>query len=244
MYLTIDIGNSRVKTALFKGSKISHAKVHENFDLTILKSVAVKGVTHVIVCAVIGCPAEWKTFLKANFKLLELTNKTLLPIKNNYGTPDTLGKDRLSCAVASHTLFPKNNVLCINAGTCITYDFTDSKGVYHGGAISPGLSMRFKALHTFTGRLPLIEPDSTFNVLVGKTTKQSILTGVQQGMLKEIEAFITAYKKDHKSLQIVVTGGSLPWLKKHLTGKINYEPFFTLKGLNVILALSVTQPNA
>jgi type III pantothenate kinase len=244
MYLTIDIGNSRVKTALFKGSKISHPTIHENFNLAVLQSVAVKGITHVIVCSVRDYPAEWKNFLKANFRLTELTDKTPVPIKNTYATPATLGKDRLSCAVASHAMFPHKNVLCINAGTCITYDFTDSKGVYHGGAISPGLNMRFKALHTFTGRLPLIEPDSTFKTLVGKTTKQSILSGVQQGMVREIEGIINVYKKAHNGLQIVVTGGSLPWLKKHLTGKINFEPFFTLKGLNVILALSVTQPNA
>jgi type III pantothenate kinase len=238
MNLAIDIGNSRVKTAVFKGNKISAATVHEVFDLKKLKAITGKGIKNVIVCAVKDYPAEWKHYLKQNFHFIELTDKTPIPIKNNYATPKTLGKDRLASAVAAHSISPNKNVLTINAGTCIIYDFIDSTGVYHGGSISPGLEMRFKALHTFTGRLPLIEAGQKFSGLVGKTTEQSILSGVQQGMIKEIEGIIEAYKKSFKGLQILVTGGSSPWLEKHLTGKINMEPFLTLKGLNVILALS------
>ena len=241
MNLTIDIGNSRVKTAVFNGSKISEAAVHKNFDLKKLKSVAHKGIKNVIVCTVKDYPADWKKYLKTNFNFTELSDKTPVPVKNKYATPQTLGKDRLASAVAAHSLFPRKNVLVINAGTCITYDFVDSKGAYLGGSISPGLEMRFKALHTFTGRLPLVEADEKNSVLVGKTTKESILSGVQQGIIKEIEGIILAYEKTFKGLQIIVTGGNSPWLKKHLAGKINIEPFLTLKGLNVILAFSQTQ---
>jgi type III pantothenate kinase len=241
MNLTIDIGNSRVKTAVFKGTAISKATVHENFDLKKLKAVAHKGIQNVIVCTVKDYPAEWKTFLKKNFNFIELSDKTPVPIKNNYATPATLGKDRLASAVAANSILPGKNVLAINAGTCITYDFVDSKGVYHGGSISPGVEMRFKALHTFTGRLPLVETEEKISALVGKTTKQSILSGVQQGILKEIEGVIGEYKKSFNNLQILITGGSSPWLKKHLAVKINMEPFLTLKGLNVILAFSHTQ---
>jgi type III pantothenate kinase len=118
----------------------------------------------------------------------------------------------------------------------LPYDFTDKNGVYKGGSISPGLEMRFKALHTFTGRLPLIEADTKYTGLVGKTTEQSIRTGAQQGMLKEIEGIITAYKGKYSNLQIIISGGSMLWLKASLKGKINLQPFLTLKGLNVILA--------
>jgi type III pantothenate kinase len=119
----------------------------------------------------------------------------------------------------------------------------DNKGVYQGGAISPGLDMRFKALHTFTGRLPLIEADTKFTALVGKTTQQSILAGAQQGMLKEIEGIIEAYKAKYKNLHVIMSGGSLPWLEKSLTPKINPQPFLVLKGLNVILASSFQNQN-
>jgi type III pantothenate kinase len=206
-----------------------------------LKAVTHKGIRNVIACTVKDYPAEWKTYLKKNFNFIELTDKTPVPVKNKYATPNTLGKDRLASAVAASSIFPGRNVLTINAGTCITYDFIDSKGVYHGGSISPGIEMRFKALHTFTGRLPLVEVEEKISALVGKTTKQSILSGVQQGILKEIEGIIQEYKKSFNNLQILVTGGSSVWLKKHLAAKINIEPFLTLKGLNVILAFSHTQ---
>ena len=153
-----------------------------------------------------------------------------------YLTPATLGKDRLAAAVGANSLYPGKNVLSISAGTCITYDFVDTSNTYKGGAISPGLDMRFKALHTFTGRLPLIEPDTKFKKLLGKTTEESMRIGAQLGMLKEVEGAINEYKQAFKDLQIIVSGGSAEWLKKNLQVKINTQPFLALKGLNVILA--------
>ena len=236
MNLTIDIGNTSVKTAVFKGNKISEASVHSGFDLKKLKAVAHKGITNVIVCAVKDYPLEWEKYLAANFNFIELNEKTHVPIKNTYLNPANLGKDRLASAVGSNTIFPGKNVLAINAGTCITYDFVDKTGVYKGGSISPGLEMRFKAMHTFTGRLPLVKPDTKFKGLMGKSTKESLLAGAQQGMLKEIEGMIAAYKAKYPNLQIIMAGGSLLWLKGSLSVKINPQPFLTLKGLNVILA--------
>jgi len=236
MNLTIDIGNTSVKTAVFNGGKMSEAAVHKAFDFKALKVVAHKGIVNVILCTVKAYPIEWKKYLADNFNFIEFGDKIPVPIKNNYKTPGTLGKDRLACAVAANALFPGKNVLTINAGTCITYDLVDKKGVYQGGAISPGLEMRFKAMHTFTDRLPLIEADTKFKALVGKTTEQSMRIGAQQGMLREIEGTIAAYKSKYPGLQIILSGGSHQWLKASLKGKINSQPFLTLKGLNVILA--------
>jgi type III pantothenate kinase len=244
MNLAIDIGNTSVKTAVFKGTKISEALAHSNFDLKRLKAVAHKGIVNVIVCAVKDYPVEWKKYLSSNFNFIELDEKTAVPIKNAYLNPSTLGKDRLASAIGSNAIFPGKNVLAINAGTCITYDFVDKNGVYKGGSISPGLEMRFKAMHTFTGRLPLIEADTNYKEIVGRTTEQSIRAGAQQGMLKEVEGIISAYKSKYPDLQIIVSGGSLPWLKKSLKGKINSEPFLTLKGLNVILASCLSKKKA
>jgi len=245
MNLAIDIGNTHVKTALFKGDIMTKAVVHKSFTLDTLRAIVVKnaGIRNAIICAVKDYPAEWKNYLKTQFNFIELSANTSVPIKNNYGTPATLGKDRLATAVAAKYILPEKNVLAVNAGTCITYDFVDNKGVYQGGAISPGLDMRFKALHTFTGRLPLIEADTKFTALVGKTTQQSILAGAQQGMLKEIEGIIEAYKAKYKNLHVIMSGGSLPWLEKSLTPKINPQPFLVLKGLNVILASSFQNQN-
>ncbi|MGP8214643.1 MAG: type III pantothenate kinase [Bacteroidia bacterium] len=246
MNLTIDIGNTSVKTALFKGNKISKATVHHSFNLSTLKAIAgkKKGIQNVIVCSVKDYPIEWKNYLDENFNFIELDEKTPVPIKNEYLNPSTLGKDRLAAAVGSTAIFPGKNILAINAGTCITYDFVDKKGVYRGGSISPGLDMRFKAMHTFTRRLPLLKADTKYSGLIGKTTEQSMRSGAQQGMLKEIEGIINAYRGKYPDLQIIISGGSLPWLKKSLKAKINSQPFLTLKGLNVILASCLLKKKA
>ncbi|HWY97456.1 MAG TPA: type III pantothenate kinase [Bacteroidia bacterium] len=236
MNLIIDIGNTSVKTALFNGNKISQAKVHSAFTFNTLKAISTKGIENVILCTVKDYPVEWKNYLQKNFNFIELNEKTPVPIKNDYRDKATLGKDRLASAVAANNIYPGKNVLAINAGTCITCDFVDKNGVYKGGSISPGLEMRFKAMHTFTGRLPLLKPDTKFKGLVGKTTKESMLAGAQQGMLKEIEGIIAAYTSKYPNLQIIMSGGSLLWLKASLSMKINSQPFLTLKGLNVILA--------
>jgi len=238
MNLTIDIGNTNVKTALFKGDEIFKAAVYHSFDLTKLKKIAQgkEAIENVILCTVKNYPTEWKKYLQGHFNFHELSEKTLLPIKNEYLSPASLGKDRLASAVGAYSIYPGKNALVINAGTCITYDIVDSKGAYKGGAISPGLEMRFKALHTFTGRLPLIEADTNYKSMLGKTTEQSIRVGAQQGMVKEIEGMIKTYKSTYKNLQIIVSGGSMEWLEQSLQEKINLQPFVTLKGLNVILA--------
>ncbi|HXB11561.1 MAG TPA: type III pantothenate kinase [Bacteroidia bacterium] len=245
MNLVIDIGNSRVKAGVFADNRLVANITYETFSIKSFELFTKKHtrIKDAIVCTVTDYPAGLIAFLKKNFNLIELSEKTILPFSNNYKTPKTLGKDRLAVIAGAQHLLPGKNALVINAGTCITYDFIDNKGVYQGGSISPGLEMRFKALHTFTGRLPLIEADSTYKELVGKTTKDSILSGVQQGIVKEIEGIVEAYKKRLKGLQIILTGGWHKWLKNQLGSKIISEPYLTLTGLNVILMLCQTQPN-
>ncbi len=245
MNLVIDIGNSRVKAGVFAGNRLVSSIAYESFNIKAFQLFVKKytAIKNAIVCTVTDYPTGLMTFLKRNFKLIELSDKAPLPFRNNYKTPKTLGKDRLAVVAGAQHLLPGKNALVINAGTCITYDFIDGKGVYQGGSISPGLEMRFKALHTFTGRLPLIEADSTFKEFVGKTTKESILSGVQQGVVKEIEGITEAYKKRFKGLQVILSGGWHNWLKNQLGNKIISEPYLTLTGLNVILMLCQTQPN-
>src|SRR5580704_13326614 len=141
MNLTIDIGNTSVKTALFRGNKISKASLHSSFTLSTLKEIVTNnaGIESVILCTVRDYPEEWRSYLN-RFRFIELTEKTPIPIKNAYLTPATLGKDRLAAAAGANAIYPGKNVLSITAGTCIIYDLV-TKGVYKGGAISPGLYM-------------------------------------------------------------------------------------------------------
>jgi len=240
MNLTIDIGNSRIKAAVFNNERlVANCTVQSAKELyAFIKKYS--GIKTAIVSSTTDYPAGFTSLFGKKIKLTELSEKTPLPFSNAYKTPKTLGKDRIAAIAGAWHILPKKNILVVNAGTCITYDFIHKNGVYHGGAISPGLDIRFKALHTFTGRLPLIGADTTFTQLTGKTTEESILTGVQQGMTEEIQGFIRAYSKKYSGLQVIITGGSHSWLKTRLSGKIISEPFLTLKGLNVLLPFNIT----
>lgn len=169
---------------------------------------------------------------------MELNEKTKLPLKNRYKTPGTLGKDRLATAVGANYLFPSRNVLAIDAGTCIKYDFVNSKNEYLGGAISPGLDMRFKALHHFTAHLPQLKKMKTANVnLIGRTTRDSILSGVQNGAIAEISGMIKCYQDKYENVHVILTGGDSVFIRTLVSEKnrIFAAPDLTLLGLNVIL---------
>jgi len=174
-------------------------------------------------------------FLSENFEVfLELDALTELPIENLYETPGTLGKDRLAAAVGANELFPDQNLLVIDAGTAITYDLVSEKNQFIGGNISPGLEMRFKALHQFTGKLPLINQSEDFQT-IGRNTTDAIRAGVQNGILYEIEQTIDIFNRNYQNLQIIMTGGDSNFFDK----KLNYSIFvhfnLTLIGLNRIL---------
>jgi type III pantothenate kinase len=149
-----------------------------------------------------------------------------------------LGADRLTLAVAAHHLYGSSPVLVIGAGTCITYDFIEG-GSYYGGAISPGITMRFRALHHYTARLPEIDWTSysrdVFDYLTGTDSQGSILSGVLNGTLKEIDGTIEAYRHRYSGLKVAVTGGDMDFLVKNLKNDIFARPDMVLEGLNYIL---------
>jgi len=238
MNLTIDIGNSRVKTGVFVGTRLVKSKTHEVFNLSVLKSIfkETPGIENTILCSVKKYPLALKHFLSSHSRFVELTYQTPVPVKMAYKTPKTLGMDRLAAACGAYSLYKGKNILIINAGTCMVYDFITNKGVYKGGSISPGMEMRYKALHTFTGALPLIVPGMNFKKLTGTTTEESIRSGVQYGMVKEVEGIIGGYRATYKNITVLLTGGSASWLLKSLKMEIKSEPFLVLTGLNVILS--------
>lgn len=188
-----------------------------------------------IVSTVKPYDEELKQFLTENFdQFIELDQNTPVPIENRYETPETLGKDRLAAAIGANEIFPDQNLLIIDAGTAITYDFVSEKNQYLGGNISPGLEMRFKALNQFTGSLPLINYSNEYQK-IGKNTTDAIRAGVQNGIIYEIDQTIDFFNRNYQNLQIIMTGGDSNFFDK----KLNYSIFvhfnLTLIGLNRIL---------
>jgi len=193
-----------------------------------------KNISSVIISSVKEVPVEIINYLKKNYSFIELSALTTIPIINLYKTPETLGKDRLASVVAAYSLYCGENVLVVDAGTCITYDIVNAKGEYYGGSISPGLNMRFKALHTFTGKLPLVSLIN-FNELIGTDTNKSILSGVINGITAEADAIIERYKKYYSPLKIIICGGDAQFLVDRLKNIIFAVPELVLIGLNEIL---------
>jgi type III pantothenate kinase len=159
---------------------------------------------------------------------------------NAYATPKTLGNDRIALVSAASKLYPSQNVLVIDVGTCITFDIINSENQYLGGAISPGLQMRYRALNTFTENLPLLEPQEEVN-LIGNTTMMSMHSGVIFGIISEIDGVISMYKSQYKDLTIILTGGDSVFLCKRLKNSIFANSNFLLEGLNYILEFNKSQ---
>ncbi|MCL4160212.1 UNVERIFIED_CONTAM: hypothetical protein GTU68_064981, partial [Idotea baltica] len=157
-----------------------------------------------------------------------------IPFKNLYSTPKTLGIDRIALVCASVEQFPDKNVLIIDAGTCITFDFITNKNHYLGGAISPGIRMRYKSLHKFTANLPLLDTKKP-KKSIGNSTANSMHSGVVQGVLFEIDGAIQKYKLKYPDLTVILTGGDTNFLSKQLKSSIFANSNFLLEGLNYLL---------
>lgn len=239
MKLIIDIGNTFTKTAVFQEDIIIWKKTSSKLTIEIFYEIFSKyDVKSCIISNVRENIFQFEDFLKSKMHVFVLDHKTPLPFINLYSTPNTLGRDRMAGIAAAAKIFPKKNVLVIDAGTSITYDFINSKNEYLGGGISLGLSMRFKALNEFTGKLPLIKfNDDDINIpkLIGQNTETSILSGVVIGFVKEIEGIINDYKSLNNQLKIIVTGGDHKYFDKLLKYKTFAAPYLVLNGLKGIL---------
>lgn len=191
------------------------------------------GCNHTLVSSVIPFSQSERKKILAVPGLRFLTSATELPIRNLYLTPKTLGTDRLANAVAGNFLFPRKNVLVIDVGTCIKYDFVNARAEYLGGSISPGLSMRFRAMHEFTGKLPMVSEERP-KVLTGRSTSEAMQTGVFAGVEEEIRGVISRYKKKYVQLAVVITGGDSRRFVRELNLSIFAAPDLVNLGLNEI----------
>ncbi|MFH1319880.1 MAG: type III pantothenate kinase [Bacteroidota bacterium] len=222
MNLVIDIGNTRSKLAVFENDRLINVDVYDEIDIDKVKKF-LSNVKSVILSSVAKDPVNFADILPGSINFIELKPGTPLPIGNLYKTPETLGYDRIAAVAGANHQFRGKNVLVIDAGTCITYDFINSKNQYLGGSISPGINMRFKALNNFTTNLPLLDIDKPLrdSRVVGENTTDSILSGVLNGALAEVKGIIASYKKDFPGLRIIMTGGDLDFLEKELDALIH-----------------------
>lgn len=235
MNLVIDLGNTRVKAALFKGRELIEMKVYPSINELSNDKLFYSKAERCLVGSVMGS-FHYIADILSDIKGLDCHSTVRpSPLKNLYKNGDTLGSDRLAASVGAYSLYPNKNVLVIDSGTCLKFNFTNEKNEFLGGAISPGLQMRFKALQHFTDKLPLIPFNENFDKLIGQTTEESILSGVINGILQETDGVINEYKKQYPDLTIVITGGDTDFFAKRLKNCIFAHPHLVLTGLNETL---------
>lgn len=239
--LVIDIGNTYTKIALFKHNEIVYAQqfIDPTID-TLDRLLSRDNPDKVIISSVKKEKEEWEIALQEKIPLVYFNAEMTTGITNHYLTPQTLGLDRLAAVIGASHLHPGKNVLIIDGGTCITYDFVDAGANYYGGSISPGLNMRYKALNNYTSGLPLVKECGSFDANYGNDTQSAILSGVQNGLKYELTGFIEAYRKNEQEFKIILTGGDSIFFDTLLKNSIfapyiKIEPYLVLEGLNAAI---------
>jgi len=243
MNLIIDIGNTQIKLAVFNDdNRLEFLKktYHSGFFDTLMPLLNIYPV-HYAMISQVGKPIDniERFFNNRGIKLWFLSANLKLPFRIAYKTAETLGADRIGLVAGAVMRQNNANQLIIDAGTCVTYDFVDENNVYQGGAISPGLNLRYKALNDYTANLPMLEaPEKTIK-LTGYDTISSIHSGVVLGLTSEIEQTIVKYNLKFKDLKVYLTGGDKKLLDRYIKNKIFVDSkFLLLEGINFILNLN------
>ncbi len=234
--IVVDIGNTRTKIGVFeRGVLTAH---YNELSSTVLQQLNIQPTDRVIASSVGHGLEEARALFPTDISWLNFDRSLKLPLKLDYETPDTLGVDRIAAAVGALTKFPLADVLVIDAGSCITIDLVTKDQVYHGGSISPGTRMRFKAMHSFTEKLPSIDwnpLDPTAVVLPGLSTQQSMRAGVLKGIQYEIEGYVRHYSGLYPDLKVIMTGGDAQYFENIINTRIFTEDSLVLIGLNRVL---------
>ncbi len=236
MNIVIDQGNTSAKVAVFERSKILASFIFKPLTINRLQKILNGFSPSKGIVSAVGelNPGIIDCLQKKLPRLVILNENTPVPIKIGYRTPETLGRDRIASAVAAHLRYPGNNLLVIDAGTAVTFDFIASGGRFEGGNISPGMTTRFKALHQFTKRLPMLDEHGDTPGL-GYDTSTAIRSGVVNGILKEMEAYIGEYREKYPDLLVFLTGGHSFYFESKLKKSIFADGNLVLNGLNEIL---------
>jgi type III pantothenate kinase len=237
MNLVVDYGNSLAKVGIFDGRQLVAKHIFADADdlKNFLQNFSAENFILSSVTDKAEVVASWAKQTERKFTL---TSTLPLPIRNLYATPRTLGVDRIAAVCGAVHLFPDSPCLVVDAGTCITYDFIDKEGKFQGGGISPGLTMRFQAVHTFTAKLPLVNAVEQVE-LIGNSTETCIQSGVINGMTEEIKGTIMLYREKFEGLKVILCGGDTPFFENKLKGPIFAIPELVLSGLNSILIYNV-----
>ncbi|WP_320017775.1 type III pantothenate kinase [Labilibaculum manganireducens] len=241
MNLIVDIGNTQIKSGFFENNQLVRLENSTLGETEFVSGLLSKceNAPNVIISSVRKYPEELISKLKLACKVVLFFNSEIgTPLENLYESKSTLGYDRLAACAGAHGLYKGKDILVIDAGTAITFDFVTAKAQYLGGCISPGLKMRFKALHEFTQNLPELSKNEDFS-LIGKNTNDAIVSGVQNGLIFEIDSYINKLKTIHPELRVVITGGDAHFLNKSLDNKAAYHPEIVLEGLNKILEFNL-----
>ena len=235
MNLIVDIGNTITKLAVYKGrEKLSVSRLNELSCEELEKKLSDFKITRAIVSSVKKLPPILSDLFFTKIPFFHvLSHKSKLPFQIEYETPETLGSDRIAAAAGAFSLFSVSEILIIDAGTAITFDFI-SADIYKGGNISPGLTMRFKALNKFTGKLPFVSPLENYTS-PGRNTTDAITAGVITGVTYEINEYIRTFEKKHTDFKIILTGGDGEFLKDKINTQFTYMPDIVVDGLNYIL---------
>lgn len=237
MNLIIDQGNTFVKFAVFNKGKLlfDESFTYDRFVdkvKEIFKSYP--KINRAIISTVGELDKKDLAVLSLFAKVHVLSHKSKVPFKNSYATPHTLGLDRIALITSAYYHNPHRNTLVIDAGTCVTYDIINDFDEYLGGAISPGLQMRYKAMHEQTANLPLLEKEEIID-FIGNATNSSMHSGVVNGLAQEISGVVHQYGSRFKDLTVILTGGDAQFLSKRLKNTIFADSKFLLKGLNYLL---------
>ncbi len=224
-FVIVDAGNTSIKVAQVKNSQIQSVKRFDDIS-DALGSIS----DTVVVCA---------SVLNENFKQLvidkggqfhQVTHQSALPFESAYSSMETIGIDRLCNVAGAMKTFESEHCLIVDIGTCIKFDFISAKNVYLGGSISPGINLRYKALHEFTSKLPLIDSKANASI-IGDSTASSIHSGVINGIMHEIQGMILRYEKDFGQLKILITGGDASYFEFPQKSNIFANKNLTLEGI-------------
>ena len=238
MVLVIDAGNTAIKLGVFEQGKLVKTLFFDA-EAALIKACNEHESAPVVIASVSQSTMHLKNLIKNPARLFQVSTETPTPIINLYKSPNTLGSDRLAGVVGANALFPDENCLVIDLGTCATYDLITRDREYFGGSISPGLHMRYKAMNTFTARLPLVEANQEAK-LTGTDTISAINSGTVLGLLYEIEGFISDYTSKYPNLKVLICGGNASFFETKIKAPIFVLPELVLIGLERIYAHNVS----
>ena len=237
----IDIGNTRMKIGLFVDNRLDGVLSFANTSVKdVEKLISDTGAERGVMSAVTQVNRSLYDLLNTELEMIEINGSVKYPVRLDYETPESLGTDRLANASGARSLYPDSNVLIIDMGTCVKYDLLDASGVFRGGAIAPGLNMRFRAMHEMTEKLPLVKHWPKREVRwPGKSTRSCMVTGVIEGIQAEITQYINHASELYDNLTVISTGGDFSVFEKAFKNLIFAHPYLTLEGLHEILKFNL-----